>query len=248
MKSLKILIIFISLSLQNIYAQSNESVWDFPIRPGTEEWEKLDSYEEKLNSYNIPDEILLKMTTGDLVNTCLNYPEFRLIMTRNNLQQGYDYVRSIFNGFRELENRKDAGKELLKLYTPLNPEKIIDFEDTIEKGRYFFKIAHIELIMGQYSILNNMDNVDKKYALEQTINKYQKKKEMLELYSQLGLATSALVPGRLLELHNQQSFMDLKKNNPGIDWYLKIVYSPNPQDLDLIVENAKELLITLEGE
>lgn len=56
-------------------AQEKDDSYNFPIRPGTEEWISLDSYEARLNAYNIPEDILRNMSTLGLVETCLIYPE-----------------------------------------------------------------------------------------------------------------------------------------------------------------------------
>lgn len=92
------------------------------------------------------------MNTTDLVQTCLNYPEFRLIMTRNGLQKGYDYLKSIFNGFKELENRIDAGKELLKEYKKLNPEDIKNYDTPFNQGGFSFRFTYIEILIAQRPI------------------------------------------------------------------------------------------------
>ncbi|MCG6187625.1 hypothetical protein [Maribellus maritimus] len=96
------------------FAQTEEVTWNYPVHPGTEEWNTLNSFSERLNAFNIPGDILTEMTTENLVETCLAYPWWILITSRDNNQAGYDYLKSVFNGFRELENRKDAGKEFLK--------------------------------------------------------------------------------------------------------------------------------------
>lgn len=62
--------------------QGESRVYDYPIQPGSAEWDSLDTYGERLDAYNIPDSILKVMNTADLVRTCLSYPEFRLIMTQ----------------------------------------------------------------------------------------------------------------------------------------------------------------------
>ena len=67
-------------------------VWDYPIHYGTPEWGKLKTFEERLNAYNIPDSLLKIMTTEDLVNTCLEYPDRILITSRDNLQTGYNFI------------------------------------------------------------------------------------------------------------------------------------------------------------
>ena len=117
-------------------AQPNELTWNYPVHPGTNNWEKLNSFSERLNAFNIPDSILTKMTTDNLVKTCLAYPWWILITSRDNNQAGYDYLKKVFNGFRELETRKDAGKELLKIYKEMNPGKRLELKTLIEKGRF----------------------------------------------------------------------------------------------------------------
>jgi hypothetical protein len=87
-------------------AQTEEATWDYPVHMGTEEWNQLNSFSERLNAFNIPDDILTKMTTKNLVKTCLKYPWWILITSRDNNQAGYNYLKSVFNGFRELENEK----------------------------------------------------------------------------------------------------------------------------------------------
>ena len=90
----RIIIILLTITPFTLLAQK-EVTWDYPIKPGTEEWKSLKSYDEKLNAYNFPIEVLEKMNKKNLVKTCLAYPEFRLIMTRNSIQEGYSYIKSI---------------------------------------------------------------------------------------------------------------------------------------------------------
>lgn len=102
------------------------------MKPGTEEWKSLKSYDERLNAYNIPIEVLEKMNTKNLVKTCLAYPEFRLIMTRNSIQEGYSYIKFIFNGFAELEKRKDAGCQLINEYRKLKPVEVKNYNELVD--------------------------------------------------------------------------------------------------------------------
>ncbi|MFC4873324.1 hypothetical protein [Negadavirga shengliensis] len=41
----------------SVIAQENDDSYDFPIRPGTDEWASLDSYEARLDAYNVPDDV-----------------------------------------------------------------------------------------------------------------------------------------------------------------------------------------------
>jgi len=57
---------------------------------------------------NVPDSILLKMPTKDLVKTCLTYPCWILITSRDNNQTGYDYL-----SLMDLGNWKNALMHLM---------------------------------------------------------------------------------------------------------------------------------------
>ena len=41
--------------------------WDFPIKPGTEEWKKLKTRQAKVTALQIPEEVLPKLSTFQLV-------------------------------------------------------------------------------------------------------------------------------------------------------------------------------------
>ena len=199
--------------MQLIKGQNLSKTYDYTIKPGTKEWQNLKSYDERLNAYNIPDNLLGNMNTSDLVKTCLNYPEFRLIMTRNSLQQGYDYLKSIFNGFVELEKRKDSGKELINEYKKLNPADIKNYDTPVKRGEFSFKVKYIEVLLAQKPILANLDTENKKRLIEKSISNYATIETMPDEYATFGLITPALVLGRLLDLNKQSDFTIQKSKN-----------------------------------
>ena len=48
--------------------------WDYPVKPGSKEWQQLTTQELKVRACQIPDELLSQISTKDLVELCLNYP------------------------------------------------------------------------------------------------------------------------------------------------------------------------------
>ena len=78
-----------------------------------------------LEVLQIPNEILIMMSTKDLAHTCLNYPLFSDIWAFNNLQDGMDRAISGFNGLKELIERDDAGIELLAIYKSIGQRERI---------------------------------------------------------------------------------------------------------------------------
>lgn len=112
-KLVTIITFLVSITL---FSQNIDHTWNYPIKPGTKEWQNLKTPKERINAYNIPDSILYKISTKNLVKSCLNYPDMIVIMHRDDLQSGYNYLKTLFNGFEELEKRPDAGKELIEVY------------------------------------------------------------------------------------------------------------------------------------
>ena len=203
-----------------LVAQEKSRVYDFPVKPGTPEWERLQTYKEKLNAYNIPDKLLAVMNTGDLVQTCLNYPEFRLIMTRNSLQQGYDYLKTIFNGFSELEKRSDAGAELIKEYKKFNPAEIRSYDTPVKRGEFAFKITYVEILLAQKPMLSGLDKTSKKELIKTVVFNYEIIKKMPENYATFGLLTPTLMLGRLLDISNQEDFKNIKLKSNKLRYFI----------------------------
>lgn len=247
MKKQTLILLTLFLS-QIIFAQKQDNTWDYPIRPGTEKWKELDSYEKRLNAYNIPDSILSTMSTSVLVKTCLNYPEFRLIMTRNSLQLGYDYLKSIFNGFNELEKRTDSGKELIKLYETMEPQKIIQHDTPSKRGAFSFQFTCIELIMAQSGIQKNLSKEDILHFFEIYIKNYDGKKLLENEFSMFDLGTTVLAMGRLLNQEKYSDFEQVKQSNIQIRNFLERSYPTNIDDYNLIYDYSKNYLKTFKNE
>ena len=193
---MKKIIILLLLAIPIISLAQEKVSWDFPVKPGSEEWKKLETYQDKLNVYNIPNDILENISTEELVKSCLKYPELRLIFTRNSLQKGYNYIRTKFNGFRELESRSDAGHELIKVYKNYNPENINNKSSTLERGRHIVKFTYIEILIAQDNILKSFNTIESQELLFQCRKKYKQKKIEQFSYSTIGLQTTVLIIAR----------------------------------------------------
>lgn len=193
--SIAVCLYFICIS-HLIYGK--DRAYNFPIRPGTVEWNNFKNYSERLNAYNVPSEVLDSMSTPHLVKTCLDYPEFRLILTRNNLQQGYDYLKTIFNGFDALEKREDAAKELLMELKRNPPTNINKYNSSLEKGRFSLRRSHIEILLAQYSILSPIDAATKNDILSVCSSNIDTIKNLTRDYGSFHLTLPSLIIGRLL--------------------------------------------------
>ena len=98
-----------------------ELPWDYPIKPGTDEWKELLLGERGVfeAALQIPEEILASLTTEDLMALIILNPyivSFFLISGNGSYEIGLDYGFSSFNGIRELFQREDGLEVLLKHY------------------------------------------------------------------------------------------------------------------------------------
>ncbi|HKK82158.1 MAG TPA: hypothetical protein VJ909_07910 [Prolixibacteraceae bacterium] len=243
----RIIIILLTITPFTLLAQK-EVTWDYPIKPGTEEWKSLKSYDEKLNAYNFPIEVLEKMNTKNLVKTCLAYPEFRLIMTRNSIQEGYSYIKSIFNGFAELEKRKDSGFQLIDEYRKLKPVEVKNYNELVDQGKHIFKFTYLEILLAQRAILTNMSVNDKKELLELGISNYEGKYNLPKYYSSFGLETSTLVLGRLLDVDNYQAYISAAANDERLKRFIASSILFDSSSLAKTIDLAKNYEIRLKNE
>ncbi len=230
-----------ALLLFILFIPAKAQIWNYPVRPGTEEWKKLGTYSERLNAFNIPDSILKVMSTKNLVKTCLNYPWWILITSRDNNQAGYTYLKSVFNGFQELENRKDAGQELFARYEKMDPQNIVTYESSVEQGMIIFQFAFIEILLSQSGILQNIPNDLLKSLVRKTISVYERKTITFDKYSYFGVSTSCLILSRSIELNNQPEFFRLLNKYPDLKRLNDGGISNNLELLEQIVSESKQV-------
>jgi hypothetical protein len=214
-----------------LFAQQNEVTWDFPVKPGSEEWKAFQSSEEMVNACQIPYNILTFISTEELLNICLRYPLFLDIHFANNLQDGNNYIISSFNGLKTLFERKDCLEVLLNFYLREVPSP-----PNLKKENNKLKVFYLELLLSQTGIINDFNEKQKKLLLERAlyiISDKQKKE-----YSTYYLHGTALILSRLInssdiknELKNDELLTIFNKNGSFID-------SARIQD---IIEIAKKL-------
>lgn len=153
--------------------------WDFPAKPGSLNWKSFKNNAEKVQSCQIPNDLLTLLKTADLLNICLNYPLLPDIFAFNNIKNGFNKFERDFNGFRELLKREDAANELLKKYKAINPLSIPVNGTILEKGNFALKISFIELFISHPLIIEKTGNSNKKEIIEALLLMKEKKKHRI---------------------------------------------------------------------
>ena len=105
-----------SQNTQENYNCEGAQSWDYPVKPGMEEWKQFQSNEEMVKACQIPENLFFCLSTNELTDLCLQYPLLSDIFAHNFLDNGLDVLFIDFNGIRELYKRSDVVSSLTKLY------------------------------------------------------------------------------------------------------------------------------------
>jgi len=155
------MICIVSLVLMNglfVFSQTRvKDVYEFPIKPDTEEWWQFETVEKRVEVLQIPDEVLVKMSTEGLLETCLEYPFLLSILHGDNCQHGFDGLMKQFNGFRELFRHDNLANVLLERYKRFGVEvSDIRLKKDVEKGMFSFRHFVLEYMLAQDVVLKNL--------------------------------------------------------------------------------------------
>ena len=106
------------------------SVYNYPVRPGSEAWTQLAGHGEMINACQLPEE-WLKADTPDLLATVLEYPLLGDLFGWGSFANGVKHVASYFDGLKELVTRSDL----------MESAKQFNFSDLVFKQDYEKEIA-----------------------------------------------------------------------------------------------------------
>jgi hypothetical protein len=73
----RMIFIFNVLLMNSLVAFGQTDVkdaYEFPIKPGTEEWKQLEPATIRIAALQIPDAVLASISTEGLLETCLHFP------------------------------------------------------------------------------------------------------------------------------------------------------------------------------
>lgn len=215
MKSLLVLLLLVPLSL---FAQNQAINWNFPVKPGSEEWKSLKNNSEKVYACQIPKNVLPNLKTPALLKVCLNYPLLPDIFAFNNIKDDFNKFENDFNGFRELLNRSHVSIELLKYYKTLDPSAIPADATILEKGNYVLSLSFVELFISHPKIMNRIGLTEKKEIVKELLSKKEKKSRRPDWYKNTGIQTSYLAIINLIQ--NDIDKIELNIDMKNIESYV----------------------------
>jgi hypothetical protein len=204
-----------------LYVFSQESgIYNWPLKPGMSGWKELKTHDEMLEVLQIPTEILDKLTTKDLAQTCLNYPLFPDIWAFNNLQGGMEQVIAGFNGLQEFLKRADAGSELYEIYRVMNPDSFDESWDDLQKGKFVAKFAMIEILLAQEAILSSLEQDGRFLLLRESVNK-QRAMQDYPMYDRTNQEPNAYLMGKIMQKDNSDLINQVAHQKSKLEVFLQ---------------------------
>jgi hypothetical protein len=239
MKKYLIFLLLIMVS-SVVMAQEKKLKWDYPIKPGMEEWRQFKSVEDMYNACQIPDKVLQRMSTEELVDICLNFPSPPLFPLFNTPQEGFMSHYSSFNGIRELLNRKDAGHYLFKKYAAISLSDFNPLWPLYRQGQFVSHYKFIEAILSQPQIIQSLEVKEQKLLLKEAMLKFDEKISNSDLFSGYGLEMNLWVIVRILYSENK-SLIQGKLQSDNIQEFLNSGVLVD-MDMNLIYKQAKKII------
>lgn len=247
MKNLTQLFLIISLALVLMYCSDTPcegldgGAYVYPNANGK-------SLEETFQLYKIPEPVLQCMPTDGLIQSCIEYPEMRMVWTRNSLQQGFDYIEDKCNGFEELWRREDKFQTLADLYSMLDFERDWTKYSALENGSYEMNIIYHELILAQNDILQDLTANQKLELFELVLNKLKIKVVKYEEFGGLGMAGSIAILSKIMLNEQYPPFIEKYEDDINFMQAVELILGIEKSECEEIIVLSSEFLEFLRTE
>ena len=205
MKRSKIILICLLLIPLISIAQEEKEIWDYPIKPGTEQWEALASRKEVMEVCRIPQEVLETVSTKDLAEICMNYPLFSDYMFFNSERVGVWAMIKGFNGLDELSKRKDGAQELVKIYKTYPFFTQISDRTSKDFRIIQYKLSFLELILSDEIFIDQLDNDQLKELGIIVLDKYENKLNDMNVFGLYNIKKTLLLGAIILDKRNDSA-------------------------------------------
>jgi tetratricopeptide (TPR) repeat protein len=150
----------------NIFSQTK---WDYPVKPGSDKWKDFITHEEMVDACKIPDAVIEKMSTVELLQAWESYPLKLDVIAFNSPQQGFEVQKVICRALRVLLSKEDVGKVVLKHYKEIKTDEARIFAKTSSLATindYWM----LKILLAQPEIASRISDLDDKKFLERELN------------------------------------------------------------------------------
>jgi hypothetical protein len=167
-------------------------IWDYPVKPGMEEWKKFESNEAMVKACQISEKSLESLSTEDITDICLQYPLLYDVFAFDNMNNGLDKLFNDFNGIRELYKRKDLSSSLVKRYalTVQNFSFLDSKASDLEKGYFIISVSALEVLLSRIERADSTEEDVLRVILQNLVSGYEGKCRYADYFKGFGLQTN----------------------------------------------------------
>lgn len=231
MKKIILIIVCVSLLIPAL-AQKTLEPYEYPVRPGTEEWKGTRTHDGLREVNQIPSEVIGKMDTPTLLLSVLRYPLIGDLLVFRSFREGIDQLRKNFTAFDSLLNRSDLIEALIPVYVDYDPKGVDALNDPLEIGEFMLGLSLLEFIMREEAVTDRIDPDQRSLVQEEILLKYVQKQLSIEKYGNLGLSTGVWALSVLVGKANI--------NESWISEFVEQGFTLDYAELDLIVNQLTE--------
>ena len=201
----------------NMYCQdngNNSKSFVFPFTRQDATWKTFNSSRERIAALQIPSNQLESIGTKELIDICLNFPYIPDILAFDRIKQGFDNLKSKFNGFEELLKRQDLAEKLAEKFE----NSLTIFQDYDENPGMDCLFTTARYVVLKY--ITTLDSVQNRLNEQQRDN-------ILSNAERCFLATKhSTTPEFLSPLHCTQSRQMVNVGDTLFGYRMKYVYTP----------------------
>lgn len=181
---------------------ATDSPYEFPIRIGQPAWKNFKSGQEMLLGCQMPSDLVHKMTTKALCETCLEYPLAFDYIYANDEKTAVPFFIENFNGLNELSKREDFFNYLLESYTDAAYDPDYSILSLSNKGSIFY-IGYIELIFTTEEFFKHIDKEGLAKLLKVSMDKYTYEVENNEAFGTIAIRRTMMLAGKCILTSNE---------------------------------------------
>ncbi len=148
----------------------NDSSYNFAY---AQQMQQKMSKKERIITSQIPDSVLSAISTGELLDRCLEYPYLADIFFVQNIPLIFPHIVIEFNGLTEFfTKRQDAANVLLNKFKYLDVNIAENKSTDAEKGLFAFKFYYLSLFLAQDAVLKQFIGSEKS-ILQELLKKHE---------------------------------------------------------------------------
>jgi hypothetical protein len=212
---------------------TDKKMWDYPVKPGMEEWAAFTTGKQMQYACQIPQKILQMLETKDLAEICMNYPLLGDYLAYNDERKGISMMVESFNGLKELSRRDDGAKELMQIYTAF-PVFVHTAQITPQNYDLVYKLPFLELLLSDDAFTHQLSGEELTKLLDIVRIKYSNKASNSNVYSLYNVKRTFLLGAVVMDKQKDKT-IPVKRQ----EVIKKVIENYNAADANLLTEFSR---------